>query len=64
MGKFAKGELSDWNAVNQSRNALQQLHIANRVRAMWVSDGAAKERQDCSYGIEEDDPSSGGGPAS
>lgn len=64
VGEFAKGELSDWNAVNQPRNTLQQLHIGNRIRAMGVSNGAAKERQDCGYGIEEDDPSSGWRPAS
>lgn len=57
MGELVEGELSDWNAVNQARNVLQQLHVANRVRAMGVSDRTAKERQDCGYGIEEDDPS-------
>lgn len=62
MGEFAEGQLSDWNAVDQPRNALQQLHVANRVRAIRVSDGTAKERQDCSYGIEEDDLGSGAGP--
>jgi hypothetical protein len=48
--------ISDWNAANQTRNAVQQVYVVLRVWIVQIRDDITKKGEDSGDGIKEDDP--------